>query len=52
MLKPESILEIPEETKTVAKEAFPKGNKYLKLRDEIGPIFNDDNFKDLYPNIG
>jgi len=52
MLKPESILEIPEETKTVAKEAFPKGNTYLKLRDEIGPIFTDDNFKDLYPNIG
>jgi len=25
MLKPESILEIPDETKTIAQKAFPKG---------------------------
>ena len=52
MLKPESILEIPEETKAVAKKAFPKGNTYLKLRDELGPIFDDDIFEGLYPNLG
>jgi transposase len=52
MLKPESILEIPDETKKIARKAFPKGNTYLKLRDELGPIFDDDLFKDLYPDLG
>jgi transposase len=52
MLKPESNLSIPEETRTVAKAAFPKGNIYLKLRDEIGSIFEDEQFGDLYPSTG
>ena len=52
MLKPESIIEIPEETKIIAKKAFPKGNTYLKLRDELGPIFDDTLFEDLYPGLG
>jgi transposase len=52
MLKPENILKIPEETKAVAKKSFPKGNTYLKLRDELGPIFDDEVFTDLYPNLG
>jgi hypothetical protein len=49
MLKPESILEIPAETKTIAGKAFPKGNTYLKLRDELGPLFDDELFAELYP---
>jgi transposase len=52
MLKPESIMTIPEETKKVAKKAFPKGSVYLTLRDELGPIFDDELFADLYPSIG
>lgn len=52
MLKPQSIPEIPEETKTVAKKAFPKGNTYITLRDELGVIFEDEIFKDLYPSLG
>ena len=52
MLKPESMLKIPEETKAVAQKAFPKGNTYLKLHDELGPIFADGKFADLYPNLG
>jgi len=52
MLKPKSILEIPEETKTIARKAFPQGNTYLKLRDELGPIFDDELFKGLYPDLG
>lgn len=52
MLKPERNLEIPEETKAVAQKAFPKGNTYIKLRDELGLIFDDDIFADLYPNLG
>lgn len=52
MLKPESNMEIPGETIAVAKAAFPKGNIYLALRDEIGTIFNDEQFTELYPNNG
>ncbi len=48
MLKPESVQDIPDETKTVAQKAFPKGNTYIKLRDEVGPIFEDKLFEELY----
>lgn len=30
----------------------PKGNLYLKLRDELGPIFTDDVFADFFPARG
>ncbi len=52
MLKPESTLEIPEETKAELKKTFPKGNTYLKLRDELGTILDDKLFEDLYPKLG
>ncbi len=40
-LKPSPIQPIPEETVRVARAAFPKGNPYLTLRDEVGTIFAD-----------
>lgn len=43
---------IPEETVRVARAAFPKGSPYLTLRDELGPIFADGDFDDLYPKRG
>jgi transposase len=51
-LKPELILEVPEMTVEVAKAAFPKGNVLLTLRDELGTIFEDQDFADLFPNRG
>lgn len=51
-LKPSSIPLIPEETVRVARAAFPKGNPYLTLRDEVGTIFEDADFVDLFPNDG
>ena len=44
--------EIPEETARVAKAAFPKGNVYLTMRDELGPIFSDDDFAALFSRQG
>ena len=38
-LKPTPIQPVPEETARVARAAFPKGNPYLRLRDELGAIF-------------
>lgn len=35
-LHPRSIDPIPEATARVAHQAFPKGNRYLLLRDELG----------------
>lgn len=35
-LKPQPISPVPEETVRVARAAFPKGNLYLTMRDEIG----------------
>ncbi len=52
MLKPQKISEIPAETKRVAKAAFAKSNINMRLRDEFGVLFEDQDFSDLYPNIG
>ena len=51
-LKPGPIQPVPEETNRVAGAAFPKGNLYLTLRDNLGPIFDDEDFVGLFPKDG
>ena len=51
-LKPDPIQPVPEETARVARAAFRKGNPLLKLRDELGAIFADADFADLFPRLG
>ena len=51
-LKPEPIPAIPEETKRIAKAAFPKGNIYMRMRDEMGTFYQDEQFTLLFPNQG
>lgn len=41
-LHPRSVPDIPEETARIAKAAFRKGNPYMKMRDELGTFFTDD----------
>jgi hypothetical protein len=36
--------EVPEQTALVARRAFPKGSMAIRLRDELGPIFEDADF--------
>lgn len=48
----EPIPPVPQETVRVAKAAFPKGNPYLTLRDELGPIFADADFANLFSTTG
>ena len=43
-LHPMPAQSVPEFTAAVARAAFPKGNPYLSLRDEMGTIFQDDDF--------
>ena len=51
-LKPEPLAAVPEETARVAKAAFPAGNLCLTLRDQIGTLFSDEQFLDLFPTRG
>jgi transposase len=51
-LRPESIESVPKQTVRVARTAFPKGNPYLTLHDQLGTIFHDEDFADLYPHKG
>jgi len=52
MLKPSPIEPVPEGTARVAKAAFRKGNPLLSVRDELGAIFADADFADLFPRLG
>lgn len=51
-MKPQPIPEIPLETVRVVRAAFPKGNSYIWLRDNLGTIYQDELFADLYPDRG
>ena len=43
---------VPEETARVAWTAFPHGNLYLMMRDELGMLFTDGDFAALFPTCG
>jgi transposase len=51
-LHPQPIPPVPEETARVARIAFPRGNLYLMMRDELGTLFTDDDFAALFPTRG
>jgi transposase len=51
-LKPQAIEPVPEETVRVAKAAFPKGNMYMRMRDELGTLYLDEQFAPLFPRRG
>ena len=51
-LHPKPIPPVPEETARVAHAAFRKGNIYLKLREELGVLYEDEDFAEVYPNQG
>jgi transposase len=51
-LKPSPVPPVPELTARVARAAFPKGNAFLRLRNELGPVFRDEHFADLFPRRG
>ena len=51
-LHPEPIGPVPAETARVAKAAFPVGNAYLVMRDELGPLVEDLHLAHLFPKRG
>ena len=52
VLHPQSIKPIPPLTKEIAFQAFPKGNLYMSLRDELGTFYDDEDFAELYSSEG
>lgn len=51
-LKPSVIEPVPEETVRIACAAFPNGNLYLAMGDELGIAFSDSDFTELFPRRG
>jgi transposase len=47
-LRPHDFSIIPDDTALVARAAFPKGNHYLTLRDELGVMYEDSLFAELF----
>ena len=52
MLRPMPIDPVPEETVRVERAAFRKGNRYMRLADEMGTLFTDVGFAALVPTHG
>ncbi|MBN2257593.1 MAG: IS1182 family transposase [Anaerolineaceae bacterium] len=50
MLTPQKNERVPAKTAKLAKKIFPKGNRYLTLRDRLGSLYADERFAILYPS--
>ncbi len=51
-LKPQGLSPIPEATSRLAHKSSPKGTAIMRLRDALGPIYQDESFADLFPRRG
>jgi transposase len=51
-LQPQAVYVVPEDTARVARAAFPKGNPYLRMYDELGRLYADRDFAALFPTRG
>lgn len=51
-LHPQEVESIPTLTARIARATFRKNNLYLQMRDELGTLFTDADFVDLYPRRG
>jgi transposase len=52
MLRPEPNQILPEETIRIARAAFPKGNVYMQRRDELGTLYEDEAFRNVFSRMG
>jgi transposase len=51
-MHPSPIEPVPEETARIARAAFRKGNLLMRIRDEIGILYDDQMFASLYDARG
>jgi hypothetical protein len=49
---PRTQYAVPAETARAARACFPHGHPYLRLYDELGTLFCDHDFADLFPARG
>jgi transposase len=47
-LQPRDWTIIPEQTAQITRAAFPKGNIYMMMRDELGMLYSDSDFVTLF----
>lgn len=43
---------IPEATAALARKVFPNGTLYMTMVDELGPLYQNADFADLFPRRG
>lgn len=51
-MHPRTNFAVPETTAAVARACFRKGNGYLTLRDELGVLYQDSEFAELFATVG
>lgn len=51
-LRAKTVYEAPEQTVLVARAAFPRGNSYMRMHDELGRFYADADFSALFPTRG
>ena len=51
-MQPSPLPPVPESTAAVAHAAFRKGNRCVRLRDELGALYEDADFAALFPTRG
>ena len=51
-LQAESLPAVPSETRQVARAAFPEGNMYMHIRDELDSIYDEKCLPICLPKMG
>src|SRR5712692_8851376 len=51
-LHPQGLEPVPEATSRLAHKSSPKGTAIMRLRDALGPIYQDEAFAELFPRRG
>lgn len=51
-LQPQALYCVPEDTARVARAIFPKGNLVMRMYDELGMLFGDADFADVFASQG
>jgi len=51
-LHPHTVDPIPQDTARIARAAFRRGSPFMRMRDEIGTLFTDEEFAPLFPMRG
>ena len=45
-------IDVPEPTSQIARAAFPNGNVYMRMRDELGVFYENEQFAELFSHTG